>query len=52
MGITSVGPASEEVVDWDVTDEEVNQPNEPLKGSTPRLDPDSGVGKARKDWKC
>ena len=50
MGITSVAPSSEKIDDWEVTDEEVNLPHTPLKGSTPRVNPDSGVGESSRGY--
>ena len=50
MGIGSVGPSSAEGDDREVTDDEASQPNNPLKGSTPRLDPDSGVRESSRGY--
>ena len=49
MGINSAGPSSEGFDDREATDEEVDQPHKPLKGSTPRSGRDSGAGESSRE---
>ena len=52
VGINAVGPSktSEEGDAQEATDEEGSQPNKPLQGATPRLDPYSGVGEGSRGY--